>query len=170
MKALIIYDSVWGNTEKIARAIAEGVGAVGAAAGGGEVRVLKAAEAKPGDFAGNDLVIVGSATQKFGSLPAMKKLMAGVPAGALKGVRVAAFDTRLDVAKAKSRVLKFMAGKFGYAAEKIDKALVGKGGTQAAAPEGFFVDGTQGPLSAGELERASAWGSTINWGTPYVTP
>ena len=57
MKAVIIYDSVWGNTEKIARAIAEGVGAAGA-----EVRMLKAGDAGPGDFAGSDLVIVGSAT------------------------------------------------------------------------------------------------------------
>ncbi len=158
MKALIIYDSVWGNTEKIARAIAEGAGA---AAGGAEVRVLKAAEAKPEDFAGKDLVIVGSATQKFGSLPTMRMLAGKIPAGALKGARVAAFDTRLDVAKTQSRLLKVLAGLFGYSAEKLGKALVRKGGVQAAKPEGFFVDGTQGPLSAGELERAAAWGRKI---------
>jgi flavodoxin len=156
MKALIIYDSVWGNTEKIARAIAEGVGAAGA-----EVRVLKAGEAGPGDFAGWDLVIVGSATQKFTMLPGAKKWLAGIPAGGLKGVRVAAFDTRLDVAKTKSRVLKFMAGKFGYAAEKIDKALVGQGGARAGEPAGFFVDDSKGPLGAGELERAAAWGRSL---------
>ncbi len=161
MKALIVYDSVWGNTEKIARAIAEGVGAAEAAAGGAEIRVLKAGEAKPEDFAGIDLVIVGSATQKFTMLPPSKKTLAEIPARALKGARVAAFDTRLDVAMAKSRVLKFMAGKFGYAAEKIAKMLVGQGGTQAAEPAGFFVDESKGPLSAGELERAAAWGRGI---------
>jgi flavodoxin len=158
MKTLVVYDSVWGNTEKIAQAVGRALAAIG------EVKVLRAGEAKPGDFAGNDLVIVGSATQKFTSLPAMKKLLRELPAGALPGVRVAAFDTRLEVAKQKSRLLKFLVKIFGYSAEKMSKTLVKKGGTEAIAPEGFFVDGTQGPLKAGELERAAAWaGSLPGW-------
>lgn len=156
MKVLIVFDSVWGNTEKIARAIGA------ALEPSWEVRVVKAGEAKPGDFAGNDLVIVGSPTQKFTSLPAVKKLLAGIPAGALKGGFAAAFDTRLDVAKVKSGLLKFLAKIFGFSAKKLGKALVRKGGVLAVPPEGFFVEGTEGPLKAGEIERAAAWAKSLS--------
>jgi flavodoxin len=155
MKILVVFDSVWGNTEKIARAIGA------ALEPRGEVKVVKAAEARPEDFGEKDMIVVGSATQKFTMLPGLKKLLRALPAGSLKGAKVAAFDTRLSVEEAKSRVLKFMAKSFGFAAEKIGKALVGLGGEQASAPQGFFVGGTQGPLKAGEPERASAWASTL---------
>jgi flavodoxin I len=151
MKTLVVFDTVWGNTEKIARAIGA------ALEPRGEVKVVAAGAAKPTDFGEKDLIIVGSATQKFTSLPAVKKLLAGLPAGALKGAKVAAFDTRLPVDEAKSRALKFMAKNFGYAAEKLDKTLVKKGGVQTAPPVGFFVGGTEGPIKDGELGRAAAW-------------
>ncbi len=155
MKTLIVFDSVWGNTEKVARAIGAALEPLG------EVKVVKAAEAKPEDFGEKDAIIVGSATQKFTMLPATKKLLAALPPGSLKGAKVAAFDTRISVDEAKSRVLKFMAGKFGYAAEKIGKTLVGKGGAQVVAPAGFFVAGNEGPVKDGELERAAAWAAPL---------
>ncbi len=155
MKILVVFDSVWGNTEKIAKAIGT------ALEPRGEVKVVKADAAKPADFGEKDLIIVGSATQKFNALPAVKKLLASLPAGSLKGAKVAAFDTRLPVAEAKSRVLKFMAKNFGYAAEKLGKTLVAKGGEQAVAPEGFFVGGTEGPVKDGELERAVSWAGKL---------
>jgi hypothetical protein len=49
----------------------------------------------------------------------------------------------------------------GYAAEKIGKQLVNKGGSQIVKPEGFFVDGSEGPITAGELERAIAWAGKL---------
>ena len=50
---------------------------------------------------------------------------------------------------------------FGYAAEKIGKALVSKGGTQVVKPEGFFVDASEGPITTGELERAIEWAKKL---------
>ena len=54
MKALIVYDSVYGNTEKIARAVGEAI------TPSGEVEVLRAGEANPSELASVDLLIVGS--------------------------------------------------------------------------------------------------------------
>lgn len=50
-----------------------------------------------------------------------------------------------------------MAGIFGFAAGKIDKVLVKKSGSQIVKPEGFFVDGSEGLITTGELERAEKW-------------
>jgi flavodoxin I len=61
---------------------------------------------------------------------------------------VAGFDTRMT---------NWFIRLFGTAAPKIGKALEGKGGTPAGAPEGFYVTGGEGPLRDGELERAAMW-------------
>jgi len=50
-----------------------------------------------------------------------------------------------------------MVGLFGYAAKPIADKLAKKGGTLIAQPEGFFVNGSEGPLKDNELERASTW-------------
>ena len=60
-----------------------------------------------------------------------------------------------------SRTLTAFVKLFGYAAEPIAKALVKAGGQQVAAPEGFFVTDSEGPLKDGELERAEAWARGI---------
>jgi hypothetical protein len=75
----------------------------------------------------------------------------------LTGIQVADFDTRMDRKKVNNKFLTFMESFSGYAAEKIGKALVKKGGSQVVKPEGFFVDGSEGPTTAGELERAEKW-------------
>ena len=49
----------------------------------------------------------------------------------------------------------------GYAAPRIAAALVSKGASLAAPPEGFIVEDKDGPLKAGELERAARWASEI---------
>jgi hypothetical protein len=54
-----------------------------------------------------------------------------------------------------------MAGLLGYAAEKIDRQLTRKGGQRAGASAGFVVEGTEGPLRAGEIERAAAWAKSL---------
>ena len=41
--------------------------------------------------------------------------------------------------------------------DQYRNTLVKKGATLAQTPEGFIVQAEQGPLSAGELERAAAW-------------
>jgi len=140
MKALIIYDSVYGNTEKIARAIAEAI------TPSGEVKVLRAGEANPSELASADLLIVGSPTHAGRPTPPVQDFLNKVPK--LQGSNVAAFDTR---SQAK------LARVFGSAAGRIARNLEKKGGNLIASPEGFFVTSTKGPLKEGELERAAAW-------------
>ncbi len=150
MRALIIYDSVYGNTEKIARAIA------GAITPFGEVKMLRVGEANPSELGSIDLLIVGSPTQGGKPTPAIQEFLSKIPANALKNINVASFDTRVKM---------FVAKIFGYAAGRIADSLKSKGGHLAAPPEGFIVKGNEGPLKEGELERAADWAKRIaNWG------
>ena len=144
MRALIVYDSVYGNTEKIARAIAEAI------TPSGEVKVLRAGEESPSELASIDLLIVGSPTHGGRPTPAIQDLLNKVPK--LQGINVAAFDTRIPTK---------LVRVFGYAAGRIARNLKGKGGTLIASPEGFFVTASKGPLKEGELERAAAWAKGI---------
>ncbi|HWR67366.1 MAG TPA: flavodoxin family protein [Bellilinea sp.] len=155
MKSMVLYDSVYGNTEKVARAIA----AVLAQAGDVEIQPVSAVTAE--QLSGLDLLVVGSPTQAFGPIQATKDFLKSLKGKSLEGVKVAAFDTRMDVKVVKSAVLTFMAGIFGYAAEKIGKGLKSAGGVEAIAPAGFFVTGNEGPLTEGELERAVAWAHDV---------
>ena len=80
----------------------------------------------------------------------------------LKGVKVAAFDTRFTMsAIEESRVLPFFVRLFGYAAKPISDRHKKKGGELIIPPEGFFVEGIEGPLKEGELERAASWAKVI---------
>ena len=146
MKALIVYDSVYGNTEKIARAIAEAI------TPSGEVKVLKVDEANPSDLAAADLLIVGTPTHAGRPTPAIQDLLNRVPRPSLDGINIAAFDTR--------STSKF-ARVFGNAARRISGDLTKKGGVVVASPKGFFVTGTKGPLKEGELERAADWAKAM---------
>jgi flavodoxin I len=144
MKTIVIYDSLYGNTEQIARAIG---GAVG-----DEVTVAKVAEADAAALASFDLVIIGSPTQGGRFTPKVKAFLDKIPTDALKGRRVAVFDTR-----AKGIIPKI----FGWAANRLADTVQGKGAVVVAPGEGFFVKATKGPLVEGELERAAAWAKTI---------
>jgi len=146
MKILIVYDSVYGNTEKIAKAVA------GALSLSGDVKVLRAGEASPSELESIDLLIVGSPTQGGRSTPAIKEFLGKIPANALNNVSVASFDTRMKI---------MLSRLFGYAAGRIADSLKGKGGNPAASPEGFIVGGREGPLKEGELERAAVWAKGI---------
>ena len=144
MKALVIYDSLYGNTELIARAIGGGIGE--------DVKVVRAAEEKIAELDSYDLIIVGSPTQGGKYTIPMKSFLDTIPADALKNKKVAAFDTR-----GKGIFYKI----FGWAANKIADTLKDKGANLVAPGEGFFVKGGKGPLADGELERAAAWAKTI---------
>ncbi|MHB9033219.1 MAG: flavodoxin family protein [Anaerolineae bacterium] len=153
MSTLVIYDSVHGNTEKIALAVGAALGA----------RTARVGEVSAADLQGVDLLLVGSPTQAFNPLPSVKAFVAGLPAGALAGVRAEAFDTRLGEKSAKQSpgILKFMANLFGYAADKLERQLKGKGAQVIGKPGQFCVDDTEGPLSLGELERAGDWARAL---------
>ena len=152
MKSIVLYDSQYGNTEKIAQTIRYVL------AEQGDVTLLRVTEFKPGMLAGVDLLIVGSPTQGFRPTAATRACLKGIPAGQLKGIRVAAFDTRFTQRNIqKPKFLALMVKIFGYAAEPIGNALQKSGGKLVVPPEGFYVDDTQGPLVEGELERAADW-------------
>ncbi len=144
MKALIVYDSMYGNTERIAQAIG---GAIA-----DDVKVLRVGEVDPSDLESIDLLIVGSPTQGGRATQAMQDFLSRLPEPTLRGIRVAAFDTRFT-----SRWVRI----FGYAAGRIARVLKEMGGNLVAPPEGFFVTGTEGPLREGELERAAGWAKGI---------
>jgi flavodoxin I len=144
MKALIIYDSLYGNTEQIAKAIGQGMG--------GEVKVARVGEAGPGEIGAYDLLVIGSPTQGGKHTVAMKAFLDNLAPDALQKKRAAVFDTRI-----KTKLVKI----FGYAAGRMADALVGKGVGLVAPAEGFLVKGTKGPLVEGELERAAAWGKKV---------
>jgi flavodoxin len=155
MKTLVIYDSVFGNTEKVARAIAESLGLRA------PVEVLRPDLVVPEHLAGVDLLVVGSPTRGFRPTEAMAGLLNRLRSKALQGVKVAAFDTRLKADELKSTGLRFLVKTGGYAARRIANKLTKAGGSLIAPPEGFYVEDTEGPLKAGELERASAWGASL---------
>lgn len=150
MKTLVIYDSYFGNTEKIARSIGEGIGA----------KVINVAEIKESDLIGLDFLVIGSPTRAFRPTEKIGKFLAGVSADNIKGMKAAAFDTRMDVDSINNGFLKFMVKIFGYAADNIAKKLKNKG-ANLIGKEGFVVTDTKGPLKEGELERARQWGRSL---------
>jgi flavodoxin len=158
MNALVVYDSQYGNTQRVAETIAQ---AIGDTLGTREdVKLLRASEVRPEQVAGLQLLVVGSPTQRFRPMPATTSFLKSIPANGLEGAGVAAFDTRLDVPEVKSRVLSFfvwLSGPGAYAAKHIADGLKQSGGSLLVAPEGFFVEGTEGPLQDGELARAVSW-------------
>ena len=157
MKALIVYDSLYGNTEKIAKAIGDGIS--------GDVEILPANKVNVSELKGLDLLIAGSPTHGGRPSPTMAELLNKIPANGLKGTKVAAFDTRFE--KSGHGIgLRLLMTVINFAAGRIAEALKKKGGTQVVEPEGFFVEGKEGPLKEGELERAKEWAKGISNRTP----
>ena len=156
MKAKVVFDSQFGNTEQVARAIGRALGA------NAEVEVLRVTEATPEQLTSVDLLVVGSPTQRFTATPATTNLLKSIPDNGLNGVKVAAFDTRFPESEIERiRILAFFVKLFGYAAEPMLKRLEKKGGQAVAAPQGFYVGETEGPLLDGELDRAAAWAGQL---------
>lgn len=157
MKTLVIYDSVFGNTEKIAQAIAAALG----------TQAILVSQADAGQLHGLDLLVLGSPTRGFRPTEGISKLLNGLPKNHLTGARVAAFDTRIVLETIDSKALRFLVDKGGYAANTIAKMLVKRGGVLVLPAEGFFVTGEQGPLKDGELERAAAWVTKVQSGNVH---
>jgi hypothetical protein len=160
VKAVVVYESLWGNTAAIARAVAEGLGP--------EVRALSTAEATGPAMAGVDLIVAGAPVLGFqlptdgmrGSIgsnpagaprppdlshPSMRAWLEGLPAG--QG-RFAAFETGLRWSP-------------GGATSAIGKGLEKAGYLPVVKGQRFVVTGKWGPLRDGELERARRWGAEL---------
>ncbi|ABV34131.1 flavodoxin family protein [Pseudothermotoga lettingae] len=152
MNILILYDSFFSNTEKIARTIGE-------AFSPNEVNVLKVDNVKYRNLENLDLLIVGSPTRAFSPTRAIKSFLRKIPKDGLKGVKVIAFDTRFTKEKIRSSffMLPFFVKIFGYAADSIAKKLTKKGGKLVVPSEWFFVEDVEGPLKDGEIEHTKRW-------------
>lgn len=155
MNALVVYESFFHNTEAIARVIGAGLEQ------SMETKVAQFEDVKPGDLQNLDLLVVGSPTQRFGPTEEIMKFLRKLPAGALIGIPVAVFDTRLEPASIQNGFVRFMVSIGGYAGSKLMKTLVSLGAKKLGEPEGFWVTGQEGPLKDGELDRASQWGETL---------
>ncbi len=159
MKALVVYDSFFGNTEKIACAIGDAIG--DALASQADVLTLRVGDVRPEHLTELNLLVVGSPTRAFSASPATKAWLKGLAPNSLRGVKVAAFDTRADMNDVNSRTLTAFVKLFGYAAEPIAAGLTKRGGTLIIPAAGFFIVDKEGPLKDGELARATAWAQQI---------
>jgi hypothetical protein len=160
VKAIVVYESHWGNTAAIARAIADGIGP--------EARALSTAEATGEALSGADLIVAGAPLLGFSlpteemlkgmagegrkapsppdlSHPSLRSWLDGMPKGS---GRAAAFETRIWWSP-------------GSAAKTILDKLEAAGYVPAGKSQRFVVKGRYGPLRDGELERAKAWGAEL---------
>jgi flavodoxin len=144
MKALVVFDSTWGNTEKVAQAIASGIG--------GGARACRVGSVEANDRTSIDLLVIGSPILGGRPSPAIQGYISAIPPVSAKGLTVATFDTRLSMKFAKL---------FGYAAVRMADQLQAKGCT-VKGKEGFTVKGRGGPLADGEVERATQWGKSLS--------
>jgi flavodoxin len=161
MKAAVIFESWFGNTHKVAEAIAAELRR------DGDV-VLLSVDDLPPRLHDLDLLVVGAPTHIHGLSTAMSRRSALEQRGEageagigvrgwvrelpiVDGVRAAAFDTRFE----RSVVVT------GSAARGIAKRLRRRGFELAAPPESFFVDDSEGPLKEGELDRAANWARSL---------
>jgi flavorubredoxin len=164
MHVLVVYESMFGNTQQIAGAVAEGLEPYA------RVELVEVSDAATGGLDRDvDLLVVGGPTHAMGlSRPgsrqsATQQAADGVVSGDTglrewlaeihlrRGLPVAAFDTRFD-----KPVL-----MVGSAARGAAKRLRRAGCALIGTPESFFVAASLGPLREGELERARRWGASI---------
>jgi flavorubredoxin len=160
MKAVVVYESHWGNTAAIARAIADGIGP--------DARVLATDEAVGAAIADVDLLVAGAPVMAFGlptermeeavagsaaesptppdlSHPSLRSWLEALPRG---HGQAAAFETRMRWTPR---------GATGSIERGFERA-----GYQAVARSAkFVVSGRYGPLRDGELERARLWGNEL---------
>ncbi len=165
MKAVVVYQSLWGNTAAIARAIAQGIGP--------GTPALTTGEASAEALAGAGLIVAGAPLMAFAlptesvlrgigehpgrctrppdlGHPSMRSWLDALPRGSC---RVAAFETRLWWSP-------------GTAAGAILRKLEGAGYRAVARPRRYIVKGQYGPLREGQLERAQAWGAELAHAPP----
>ena len=141
MKALVIYDSNFGNTKRIAETIAEKLGE--------GVRVLQVSDFSKKEIEGNELLVVGSPVNGWRPTEKINKFLEGFSNGQLEGIKAAAFDT------------KFKNPIAGNASKRISKSLKEAGAEIVTKPQSFFVKGSKGPLTDGEMEKAAKWAASI---------
>lgn len=170
MHALVVYESMFGNTLEVARAVADGIREEQ------DDSLIDVAEVGSTPAVGPDidLLVVGGPTHAFGmTRPSTRESARGQVDSSLApkeqlsqgiGVRewlddlpishshllCATFDTRVHAPRVP-----------GSAARGMVKRLRSKGYAEADEPHTFWVTGTEGPVLDGELSRAREWGRTL---------
>ncbi len=145
MNTLVLYESQYGNTQKVAELIGKELEAHG------PVRVTSFVNYRPPLLIGVDLLVIGAPTQAHGMTVAMKEFIEKLD-GPTAGLPVAIFDTRV-----KGPML-----IWGSAARAIESELDEKGFNVIAKPENFIVSFKRPPeLAAEEEEHARAWGRRL---------
>jgi flavodoxin len=168
MRALVVYESMYGNTHLVADAIGAGLGTAF------DVSVVPVSEASPAVLANADLVVVGgpthmhgmsrSATRKWAVTAANRPLGGlNVEPGALGpglrewfgslgryAVKAAAFDTRLHGSAAMT----------GRASKAVARLVRTHSFDVVTEPESFLVT-KQDQLQPGETTRAREWGTRL---------
>lgn len=160
MNAIVVYESLWGNTAQVAKAIAEGLGE--------GARALSTADADTQAVSAADLIVAGAPLLAFnlptdevrasilqspqpgqppadGSHPSMRQWLEGIE---VTGGRFASFETRIWWSP-------------GSSAKAIEKRLTDKGLTAIDTAQKFLVTGRYGPLKEGEISRAREWGRKL---------
>ena len=148
MNTWIIYDSKFGNTEKIAQAITMALHDYSTVH---TLPVNKANAFSLVNASDIDMLIVGCPTQTHGISPAMKSFLDKIPPNALRGLPTVCFDTRLNSPRWIS----------GSAAHNLARVLYEKGAYVVVKSESFFVGEAEGPLETGELDRAATWAQAV---------
>lgn len=121
MNSLVIYDSMFGNTEKIALAVAEGMGV--------NTKVTRATELNSNDLVDLDVLVIGSPVHGGRASESLLKFFTTLKKDTLKDVKVAAFDTRFEK-NTHGLGLKMLMNVIGFAAGKILNTLESKGAKQ----------------------------------------
>jgi flavodoxin len=156
MNALVVFDTQYGNTEQVAHAIALGL------APAFSVQLAKADQIAKIDAERLDLLIVGGPTHRHRISEPLAAMLEAIPRKTLKGIKVAAFDTRYHMA----------AWLTGSAARGIARDLRKLGGRLVVPAQSFFMERDVPPkgekrrhelehLEPGEIERATLWAVEI---------
>ena len=141
MRALVLYDSYFGNTKTIAEAISIELGE--------NVSTTAITDFQEIALANIDLLVVGSPIIGWKPSEKIAGFLEKLHKDQLQGVKAAAFDTRVKL---------FIHGD---AASKISAALKNAGAAIISPPHAFYVQGKEGPLLNGEVERAKEWAKSI---------
>jgi hypothetical protein len=168
MEAIVVYESVWGNTAAVARAIAEGLGAGTSAYATDEVPAEKLERA--------DLIVAGSPVFAF-SLPSestRQRILKSETDGPPPDLSHPALRTWLDAvqpgrgfaAAFETRIWWSPRGATGT----IEKKLAKVGYRRLLEPKRFVVKDKCGPLREGELESARAWGAALRAALDRAVP
>ena|SRR5437773_536894 len=145
MNSLVIYGSRYGNTRRIAEAIAAELGQHG------DVHLVAAEEVPSIISAQTDLVVIGGPTEAHRMTQPLAELFERLAGGWLEGKPAAAFDTRVRWPQLVS----------GSAALGIAKKLERFGANLVLPPVSFFVGGKAPVLEPGELEQATVWAASL---------